>query len=380
MRSNYELWLSVGSNTPTLIGTTGIWTNATSLTRLVPPGALEWFVRAIVNRCPPTDSAHARFTFTTPAACRDDQPPHAIAPLPDAQVLSPVDFSWTPRPGATSYDLFVIRNDAPQLILSTVNAFANDVELRDTATSAGSSAPTSPTARRSTPPHGSSRSSASRSRAPISSRRSISAPGQISNDEPFLLQWSPIPGATAYQLQTANNSAFDNAELLTTGETSTTLTRSNHGSSPLGVFARVRAIDTRCSPPTITPYGPTGAIFILPEGGSEGSTPLAGGIVTHFINLGPELAGQSFIVTVKEPWLTVAPSSGVVAAGGTPLVITANTTDLPLGTSLGSVQIALTSSARGVATKPRHSRSPRCPSAKSRRSRPRRSRRRRPTR
>ena len=140
------------------------------------------------------------------------------------------------------------------------------------------------------------------------------------------------------------------AELLTTGETSTTLTRSNHGSTPLGVFARVRAIDTRCSPPTITPYGPTGAIFILPEGGSEGSTPLTGGIVTHFINLGPELAGQSFIVTVKEPWLTVAPSSGVVAAGGTPLVITANTTDLPLGTSLGSVQIALTSSARGVGT------------------------------
>jgi uncharacterized repeat protein (TIGR01451 family) len=343
---SYELWLSVGSTTPTLIGTT----SSTSLTRLVPPGALEWFVRAIVDRCPPRDSAHARFTFTTPAACRDDQPPHAIAPLPDAQVVSPVDFSWTPRPGATTYDLFVVRgSSAPQLILSTTSPFANNVALEKgnirwfVRVHFADCSPLDSAARQ-LEITGQPQPCADLA-PPV-----ISAPGQISNDEPFLLQWNPIPGATAYQLQTANNSAFAGAELLTTGETSTTLTRTNHGSAPLGVFARVRAIDTRCSPATVTPYGPTGAIFILPEGGSEGSTPLAGGIVTHFINLGPELAGQSFLVTVKEPWLTVAPSSGVVAPGGTALLITANTTDLPLGTSLGSVQIALTSSARGIGT------------------------------
>jgi len=341
----YELWLSVGSTTPTLIGTT----SSTSLTRSVAPGALEWFVRAIVDRCPARDSAHARFTFSTPAACRNDQPPHAIAPLPDAHVLSPVDFSWTPRPGATSYDLFIIRNGIPQLVLSTANPFANGVALQQGSVSwfvRVHFADCSPL------------DSSARQLEIVGAPQPcaglvppvISAPGQISNDEPFLLQWNTVPGATTYQLQIANNSAFANAELLTTGETSTTLVRSNHGSAPLAVYARVRAIDTRCVPETVTPYGPTGAIFILPQGGSEGSTPLTGGIVTHIIQLGPELAGQSFIVTVKEPWLTVAPASGVVAAGGTPLVVTADTTDLPLGTSLGSVQIALTSSARGVST------------------------------
>jgi hypothetical protein len=345
----YELWLSVGSTTPTLLGVTSATTSSTSLTRSVAPGALEWVVRAIADRCPARDSAHARFTFTTPAACRNDQPPHAIAPLPDAHVLSPVDFSWTPRPGATSYDLFIVRNGIPQLVLSTANAFASDVALQQGSASwfvrahfTGCS-PLDSSARQleivGAPPP------CADLVPPV-----ISAPGQISNDEPFLLQWNSVPGATAYQLQTANNGAFANAELLTTGETSTTLVRSNHGSAPLAVYARVRAIDTRCVPENVTPYGPTGAIFILPQGGSEGSTPLTGGIVTHVIQLGPELAGQSFIVTVKEPWLTVAPSSGVVAAGGTPLVVTADTTDLPLGTSLGSVQIALTSSARGVAT------------------------------
>ncbi len=343
---SYELWLSVGSTTPTLIGTT----SNTSLARLVAPGTLDWFVRAIVDRCPARDSSTARFIFTTPAACRDDQPPHAIAPLPNAHVVSPVDFAWTPRPDATSYDLFTIRgNNPPQIVLSTTNAFANGVALQNgnlhwfvRAHFAGCSP----------------LDSAERQLEIVSEPQPcadllppvISAPGQISNDEPFLLQWNVIPGATAYQLQLADNSAFANADLLTTGETSTTITRSNDGATPLGVYARVRAIDTRCSPETVTPYGPTAAIFILPEGGSEGSTPLTGGIVTHFINLGPELAGQSFVVTVKEPWLTVAPTSGVVAAGGTPLVITADTTDLPLGTSLGSVHIALTSSARGVGT------------------------------
>jgi uncharacterized repeat protein (TIGR01451 family) len=343
---SYELWLSVGNTTPTLIGTT----SNTSLTRLVAHGKLDWFVRAIVDRCPSRDSATARFIFTTPAGCRDDQPPHAIAPLPNANVISPVDFAWTPRPGATSYDLFTVRgNNTPQIVLSTSNAFANGVTLQTGKLRwfvRAHFAACSPLDSAERPLEIVGEPAACADLLPPV----ISAPGQISNDEPFLLQWNVIPGATAYQLQTANNSAFGDADLLTTGDTSTTLTRSNHGSTPLGVYARVRAIDTRCAPETVTPYGPTAAIFILPEGGSEGSTPLTGGVVTHFINLGPELAGQSFVVTVKEPWLSVAPSSGVVAAGGTALVITADTTDLPLGTSLGSVQIALTSSARGVAT------------------------------
>ncbi len=344
---SYELWLSSGGATPTLIGTT----TGTSLTHLVAPGALQWFVRAIVDRCPSPDSANARFLFTPTDACRNHQPPHAITPLPNAHVVSPVDFAWSQRPGATSYELYVVRGaNAPQLVLTTANTFASGVALQSgnlrwfVRANAADCSPLDSAERQleivATP----------QPCADLVPPR-ISAPGQISNGKPFLLQWDEIPGATAYQLQTAANSAFTNAELLTTSDNETTLTQVNQGSTPLSVFARVRAIDARCTPePTITPYGPTAAIFILPAGGVEGSAPLTGGNVTHFIQLGPELAGQSFVATVREPWLIVIPSSGVVPVGGTSLAVTANTNDLPVGTSLATVQITLNSSARGIGT------------------------------
>jgi uncharacterized repeat protein (TIGR01451 family) len=343
----YELWLANAGATPTLIGTT----TATSLTHTVAPGVLQWFVRAFVDRCPPRDSQTAHFTYAPTGACRDAQAPHLLAPLPNANVVSPVGFSWTARPHATSYDLFTIRgNDAPQLVRSTASTVANVVALQTGNVRWFVRVHFADCAPLDSPERQLEIVSAPQSCAPLVPPR-ISAPGQISNGAPFLLQWDEIPGATAYQLQIASSSAFTNATLLTTGDTFTTLTRTNQGTAPLAVYARVRALDTRCQPaPSITPYGPVAAIFILPAGGVEGAVPLSGGIVTHLIPLGAELAGQSFVATVKEPWLSVAPSSGVVAAGGTQLAVTADTTTLPAGTSLGTVQITLSSSARGVAT------------------------------
>jgi hypothetical protein len=344
---SYEVWLSAGGATPALIGAT----SGTSLTRLVGAGALQWFVRALVDRCPSRDSHAAHFTFAPPAACLERQAPDAIAPLPGARVISPVDFSWTARVGATSYDLFIVRDDeTPQLVLSTTSAFANDVVLQQgnprwlvRAHFAGCSPADSPQQQLeivATP----------QPCAPLASP-AISVPGQISSGAPFLLQWDEIAGATTYQLQTSSTSTFANAQLTTTSDTSQTLTRVNGGTNPLAVYARVRALDTRCTPaPRMTPYGPTAAIFILPALGTDGAASLAGGTLHKTLALGADLAGQSFVVTVKEPWLTVTPASGVVAPGGTLLDAIIDTTVLPLGTSLGAVQIALTSSARGVAT------------------------------
>ncbi|HKR63109.1 MAG TPA: hypothetical protein VJZ00_05200, partial [Thermoanaerobaculia bacterium] len=76
---------------------------------------------------------------------------------------------------------------------------------------------------------------------------------------------------------------------------------------------------------------------------NEGAAPLTGGTVTFTIPIGAQFAGQTFTATTKEPWLTVTPASGVVAAGGTNLTATANTTGLPVGTSLGAVTITLNS-------------------------------------
>ncbi|HEV7767274.1 MAG TPA: hypothetical protein VGQ76_19890, partial [Thermoanaerobaculia bacterium] len=338
----HEVWLSANGATPTLAGSILVGPFRT----FVPPGRITWFVRAIRDGCPAVDSPRRNFTWTPPANCRGNHAPQAIAPLHDATVSSPIDFSWSPIPGATSYDLVIARGSGGSIVRSTTEAFANDVAVQNGRVrwfviahfgncplieSVDQNLEVVP------------ETEACADLAPPS----ISAAGQISSGMPFPVQWNEVPGANAYQLQIANNSTFAGAELITTNNTQHMITRTNPGTTPIGVYVRARAIDTRCTPATVTPYGPAAAIFILPVTGDEASAPLTGGMVNHSIDLGAELAGQSFIVTVREPWLTVTPSSGVVAPGGTKLLVTADTTSLAVGTSLGAVQIALTSSAKG---------------------------------
>ena len=335
---SYELWLAAAKGTPALIGTT----TGTSLTRILAPGEFEWFVRVTVDRCPPRDSQSARFTLQPPANCLSNARPIAISPLDGAALSSPVDFSWHAPAGATSFELFTIRgNAAPQLVTSTtatqalgVNLAAGnlrwfvrahfdgcaalDSEERELEIVAAP-APCAPLT------------------APV-----INAPGQISSGVPFLIQWTPVSGATAYQLQLAGNAGFTNSETITTTATQHELTRTST------VYARVRAIDGTCQPvPTISAFGPTAIIFILPSSGSEGAAPLTGGIVTFTIPIGAQFAGQTFTATTHDPWLSVAPASGVVAAGGTNLTATANTTGLPIGSSLGTVAITLSTPSSG---------------------------------
>jgi uncharacterized repeat protein (TIGR01451 family) len=343
--TGYEVWLSTSRGTPTLIGTT----SATSLTHVVTAGVYDWFVRALVDRCPSRDSNTARFIHTPTDACAATQRPLAISPLSGGKVTSPLSFSWTPVPNATGYDVFTVRgNQAPQLLGSSSTTQLNDVAVSNgrlrwfvRAKFGQSCAP---------------RDSAEQRLEVIAEPAAcetlpvpeIVAAGQISSGVPFLIQWTEIAGATSYQLQLSSAANFSGAELISTSDTQHALTRINNGKDPVAVYARVRAIDSRCQPdPNITPYGPRSAIFILPIQGTDAAVPASGGNVTFVLPLGPELAGQSFSAQTKEPWITVAPATGIVPEGGTTLVVTASTTALPLGTSLSAIRITLTSPESG---------------------------------
>ncbi len=341
---NYELWLSVNNGTPTLLGTT----EGTSLTRVVPPGSLRWFIRAIVDRCPSRDSQTSHFTHQPPANCADNRRPLAIAPIDGAQTTAPIDFAWHVPDEANRFELFIVRgNNAPVRVAATtasqvtginlttgklrwfVRALFDDCSPLDSVEHELEIVP-QPDA-------------CAELASPL-----ITAPGQISSGVPFLVQWTPIAGATAYQLQLASDGSFVGAETIITTATQHELTRTNTSTAPLAVHARVRAIDGNCTPiPSIGSYGPSAAIFILPAGGSEGATPLTGGLVTFTLQIGAEFAGQTFTATTKEPWLTVSPAAGVVGAAGTTLTATADTDGLPPGTSLGAITITLTSPASG---------------------------------
>ncbi|HYC60120.1 MAG TPA: hypothetical protein VEK79_11205 [Thermoanaerobaculia bacterium] len=324
----YELWLGFADAAPALVTTT----SATEHTHIVAPGTYDWFVRAIMNRCPSRDSQTRTFTFTPPPACTANQRPTAIEPLPGATHTPAVAFSWGAVPNATHYELFI--DGAAVTNTSTTQAtrtlltgphrwfvrahFANCAPLDSAAQPINVVQPPQACAPL---------------RAPA-----ISAPGQISSGVELRVQWSPSPGATAYQVQFASTSDFLDAEVIVTNATQHSLLRVNDGTTPLSIFARVRAIDARCKPtPSVSPFGPTSVLHILPAS-AEASVPLTNNDVATFtVPIGAEFAGQSFTATVKETWLTVTPSSGIVPAGGTTLTAQANTSVLGVGTHLGAV-------------------------------------------
>ena len=333
----YELWLSVDHGTPTLMDTT----DGTMLKAIVPEGDLEWFVRAVLDRCPARDSAVSRFTYQPPASCVDSLRPIGLAQVTRAHVTSPVDFAWTPVEGSSGYQLFVIRgNGAPELIASTTASHVDDVALSNgklrwfvRALFSGCTPLDSSEEKLEVVP--------TPAACSILETPQISAIGQVSSGVPFAIQWSPAPGATRYQLQVATNSAFEGAETVETSAPVHQLTRTNTGADLTPIYARVRAIDDRCATPVTTPFSLVAGIWVLPVDGVEGSAPTTGDDVVHTIQLGSELAGQTFVATAKEPWLTIEPASGVVAEGGTTLVVTADVSTLPVGTTLGSVTVTL---------------------------------------
>ncbi|MFL6246259.1 MAG: IPT/TIG domain-containing protein [Thermoanaerobaculia bacterium] len=345
----YEVWLSISNGTPALAGTTN--GNVTSLRISIPPGQLDWFVRALVDRCPARDSQSARFTYELPPACSNDERAIGISPLDGVDAASPVDFSWSAPSGATRHELFVVRgNSAPQFIAETAASHLDDVPLPTGALHwfvrtyfADGCSPLDSAEQQlrvvPAPP------ACAALAGPV-----ISAPGQISSGVPFLIQWNPIPGATSYQLLISDNAAFNAANVIATTATQHEVSYPD-GSKTF--YYRVRAVDARCQPlPLLGPFGPTSVVFILPKTANESAAPLTSdGTTQQSIVLGPELAGQTFTAVVAQPWLSVAPASGVVPAAGVTLTVTADLSSLAPGTSLGGVTVTLSapSSGRGIA-------------------------------
>jgi hypothetical protein len=98
---------------------------------------------------------------------------------------------------------------------------------------------------------------------------------------------------------------------------------------------------------------------------ANGSTPADNPQPTHYeIHLGggtngasvkgaiTATAGDTFTATTNQPWLTVSPSSGIVAPEGTTLNVIANTNGLPVGTSTAAVNVTFGSSTGSSRTNP----------------------------
>jgi len=350
----YELWFSIDGGAPSLAGST----TGTFIKRTVGVGTIDWFVRALFDRCPALDSAHAHFTFTPPADCSVAR---SILTAPfdgAASVFTPFDLRWSNVPGATQYKVWLAAGpEAPKVIGTTpglhldnqtapvgpvtwsVEAFFDGCPpVRSTVSTFLAAAPPPPC---STPA------------VPLPRAESTA-----STNVEYAVRWTPVgPAATTnYEIQESENAAFTAPLSITTGGSEYSFKHINSGDAPVAYFYRVRAIGTCNGARSL--FSLPLSVQVLPSNvidpsSANGSTPADNPQTTHYqIHIGggangnglpkgaiAAAAGDPFSASTNQPWLTVSPSSGTVAPEGTTLTVTAKTDGLPVGTSSGAVNV-----------------------------------------
>jgi uncharacterized repeat protein (TIGR01451 family) len=341
----YELWLVPAGGTPTLIHAAA----ETSYTATVPPGRLEWYVRAIFGGCAAAESAHRTFTYTPPPDCTS-QNPLLIAPAEGERLTSPVSFEWRSVPGATSYQLYVdnllaATTTSPHASGITVPLDERRWRVRarlaegcgalDSAESSFVVIATPPGCTPLEPPV-------------------VTAPAQISSGVTGRIQWTFVGGATEYVVQISTDPQFPPGGTATSIVTTRQLpfNFTNEGALPAARYIRVYAVDTKCISAGKGPFSPVSVLNVLPQSGSEGVALMSDPAdVPYTLGIGAELAGLSFTAVPTASWITVTPASGIVPPGGLTLHAFAHTAGLPPGASTGSVLITTSEGAGKVGTR-----------------------------
>jgi hypothetical protein len=337
----YEVWLSLNNGPAAPIGAT---TGATTLTKDVPAGALEWFVRTSFDGCDPRDSAKGHFTFTAPASCSDVHPVPS-APLNDSVTFSPVNFSWKDVSGATSYRIrYSVDGGAVTTLATTISAHLDDAAVPagsiDWFVEAlfGNNCPATASASN----HFTVLPTPQGCVQPVAP--AIFAPASTSSGVTYTIRWQKVAGGSSYALQESALGTFTDANTTSTSDDNADFVHTNNGNDPIIYYYRVRALSNCTTQPSA--YSSVIGVIILPSKKFTGVTPAdQAQTITYTIPIDASFAGSSFSATTNQPWLTVTPSSGTVPAGGLALNVTANTDGLPIGTSLGGVTVSVNPSA-----------------------------------
>jgi hypothetical protein len=350
----YRLWLTPDGGSRTLIAVT----NETSHAEAIAPGSYTWFAEAINNGCPPSYTGNPTLTVVANPACRN-RTPTPLAPVDGSAALtSPVTFVWAPVAGADSYRLSITADDAPPLL----------IQLGPDETEATVPLPAGVATwwvEATTP-------SCARSRSTMSELRVIDLPscslpaapaasvvGEVTEGETYKLLWARVPGATIYEVQqtTRFNAALgvpdfsDETVIPTTSYVEFEAPALQSGVESITVYYRVRGI-ADCNQQRGR-YSTPVAVVVTAENQSAqiGSIdPVSRALTLCADETGRvyECAGGanakrasaevSFSLTPSEPWLTVAPDSGTIPAGGSVTVrVSADPTALATGTSTAAL-------------------------------------------
>ena len=179
----------------------------------------------------------------------------------------------------------------------------------------------------------------------------LAAVVEISAGSTYHVTWDAVDAAR-YEVQEALDESFTNP---TTTQTDTTSVAFSHDvAHATRYFYRARAV-VSCPGGGEAPWSSTTRVVVQPsQPGSNREFDIAvengsGGTVDQNVTFGgtsngnsnaSTLAATDFVATSDQQWLTVSPSSGSIPPSGVTLTMSANTKQLPAGTSVAMVRIA----------------------------------------
>jgi uncharacterized repeat protein (TIGR01451 family) len=300
-------------------------------------GAYEWRVEAVTQNCPTKSSSCV--SFTTSPSCATP-PATLIAPASGANVSNPVNFAWSAVSGAMSYDVFASVGGGMATKLGTTSStsltaivpngtviwyvVANGVS--------GCGSLQSP--------------SSSFNACSLAIAPAASVVGEATSNQSYSVAWPAIPGSSTYQVDEANNDAFNGASTQTVMTTSVSYTHATTTTAQ-AFFYRVRAI-TDCNQQP-GPNSTTVRVVIIPlpgRGQANPSTNVPVGSTRVVVQqvfipgVGPGLFTYS--ASTDQVWLSVAPPTGVLPIDGVTLDVTADPAKLPNGTFTATVLVTIT--------------------------------------
>jgi uncharacterized repeat protein (TIGR01451 family) len=267
------------------------------------------------------------------------QPPALVSPANGATVTSPVTFSWSAVPGATSYKLFAAVGGASTQEIGSTSGTTLTLPVGGGSVvwfvQALGIANCSQLV------------SANGTFNVCGSTPVISVVGTSSAGQSYTVQWSDS-GVAGYELQESATEGFDNPQTFQVTGTSKAFTKS--AVTPTPFFYRVRAIGACGQGPG--PYSSTERIVIvpIPPISSQGPSATVDINNKHVVVQTVFIPGQGsaipFAATTDEPWLTVTPNAGILPAAGLTLTVSADPADLPNGTFTATIIVTFPSAAK----------------------------------
>ena len=325
----YAVIAKVNDGAETLLGKT----NATQLSRRMPPGKITWSVIAILPGCDPLRAQPFTFTVARPQGCPDRKPVLLFPTSDHGRVPGPVEFAWLGVPGAIEYRIWVPQG-SPVVIATTTETRARVdlppgkyrwyVEARFDGCPSTFSAET---------------------RINVVAPQACGKParpeanviGQATSGTPYQLRWTPLPNVSRYEVQESTTLDFENAASFTSAKPSMKFTHDVAG-APVQYLYRVRGISD-CNDER-GPYSEVVGVFVVDPKTNNASTELGTDTpIVQKVFLKGASTPQQFSVRADKPWLTVTPSGGTLPVEGLTLTVTADPNHLGIGTNTATLQV-----------------------------------------